>query len=171
MAISTSADNLITISRKSEDAQRAKVVDAARGWIGTPYHHRAHIKGVGVDCALILVDVFTEAQIVSNVEVPAYSPTWHLHREEEKYTNFIRQFARETDRRPPKPGDIIVWKFHKAFAHGGIVTEWPYVVHALMGRGVYEDDVLANQMLAIVSERTATQGAPRPFKIFSFWPD
>src|SRR5215207_7343246 len=29
---------------------REQIVAAARGWIGTPYHHQASVKGVGCDC-------------------------------------------------------------------------------------------------------------------------
>lgn len=152
----------------AEQEEREAVVAQARTWLGTPYHHHAMIKGVGVDCATLLVACFTDAGLVDPVTLPEYSPQWHLHRVEAKYTDFIERFAKQVDRRP-LPGDIVVWKFHKAFAHGGIVSAWPLVIHAFIGRGVFEDDALANQMLATVSERTETQGQPRPMKTYSLW--
>lgn len=158
----------IARTNKAEQEQRARVVEMARTWLGTPYHHCAAIKGVGTDCAMILVAVFQEAGLVHDVAVPAYSPSWHLNRDEEKYTDFIRQFAVEVDR-APLPGDIVVWKFHRAFAHGGIVSSWPRVIHAFIGRGVFEDDAEANQMLTTISERVPDQGKPRPMKVFSLW--
>ncbi len=33
------------------------IVREARTWIGTPFHHAARVKGVGVDCAGLLVGV------------------------------------------------------------------------------------------------------------------
>lgn len=127
------------------------------------------IKGVGVDCATLLIACFNEAGVVDGkVEVPPYSPSWHLHREEAKYTDFIERFATEVFREP-LPGDIIVWKFHKSYAHGGIVTDWPNVIHAFIGRGTFEDDALANQMLTTISERVPEQGEPRPHKLYSVW--
>lgn len=36
---------------------REAIVSEARKWIGTPYHHQQCIKGVGVDCALLVVGV------------------------------------------------------------------------------------------------------------------
>lgn len=153
----------------TEAAERARVVEAARSWLGCPYHHNAMIKGVGVDCATLLIAVYNEAGVVAGpVEVPPYSPQWHLHHDENKYTDFIRQFAAEVDR-SPQPGDIVVWKFHRAFAHGGIVSSWPRVIHAFIGRGVFEDDAEANQMLTTISERVPDQGKPRPMKVFSLW--
>ena len=77
----------IARTNKAEQEQRARVVEMARTWLGTPYHHCAAIKGVGTDCAMILVAVFQEAGLVHDVAVPAYSPSWHLNRDEEKYTD------------------------------------------------------------------------------------
>ena len=36
------------------------VVRAARGWIGTPYHHQASVKGVGTDCLGLVRGVWRE---------------------------------------------------------------------------------------------------------------
>ena len=44
--------------------QRAAVVAAARSWIGTPYHHAADVKGVGVDCAMLLVRVYSDLGLI-----------------------------------------------------------------------------------------------------------
>lgn len=151
-----------------ETAERARVVVAAKTWTGTPYHHRAMIKGVGVDCATLLLAVYTEAGIIQPVGLPDYSPQWHLHRDEDKYIDFIRQFAYEVDR-VPLPGDVVVWKFHRCFSHGAIVVGWPRIIHAFIGRGCYEDDAEANQILTTVTERTADQGKPRPMKVLSRW--
>ena len=30
---------------------RARIVAEAMTWLGTPYHHRGKLKGIGVDCA------------------------------------------------------------------------------------------------------------------------
>ena len=35
----------------THDDERAAVVAEAMTWIGTPWAHMAHLKGVGVDCA------------------------------------------------------------------------------------------------------------------------
>ena len=37
---------------------RQSIVAEALSWEGTPYHHHGRIKGVGVDCAMILAEVY-----------------------------------------------------------------------------------------------------------------
>lgn len=39
---------------------RAAVVDQARGWLGTPFHHGQACRGVGCDCVGLLVGVAAE---------------------------------------------------------------------------------------------------------------
>lgn len=50
---------------------REQVVTAARGWIGTPFHHQGRAKGVGVDCAGVLVEVARELGI-GDVDIQGY---------------------------------------------------------------------------------------------------
>ena len=38
-------------------ARAARVVAEARRWIGTPYHHQARLRGVGCDCAGLIIGV------------------------------------------------------------------------------------------------------------------
>lgn len=41
-------------------ALRVRVVEIARRWIGTPYHHQASLKGVGCDCLGLVRGVYRE---------------------------------------------------------------------------------------------------------------
>ena len=147
-------------------AQRAAVVAEALTWVGTPYHHYGRVKGVGVDCATLLACVYENSGVSGPIDIPAYSPQWHINRVEEKYTDFIRQFADEISG-DPQPGDIVVWRFHNTYSHGGIVVSWPKIVHAFVNIGCFVDDALANEQLCTVTERTALSGQPRPLKYFS----
>lgn len=155
-----------------EEAQRRRIAELARGWIGTPYHHHGMVRGVGVDCATIIQATFIEAGLIPNVPLPPYSPQWHMHRDEQLYLDYIRRFADEVpgpEERTPLPGDVIVWFFHRAYAHGGIVVAWPRIVHSFVGIGVNEDDAEMTMWLRTVSERTPLEGQPRPRKILSYW--
>lgn len=51
--------------------ERAKIVAAARGWLGTPFHHQGRLKGVGVDCAGVIVSVARELDI-GDVDIRGY---------------------------------------------------------------------------------------------------
>ena len=41
-----------------EGLERRRSSPRRTGWIGTPYHHAADVKEIGVDCAMLLVRVF-----------------------------------------------------------------------------------------------------------------
>jgi len=53
-------------------ATRKQILDEARTWIGTPYHHQGRLKGVGVDCAGLIVMVGKELGL-SSFDVEGYS--------------------------------------------------------------------------------------------------
>lgn len=128
----------------SEEAERAAVVAAARLWIGTPYHHAADVKGRrgGVDCAMLLVRVYADLGLVEDFDPRPYTRDWMMHRGEERYLGFLLARAKIVVR--PAPGDVILFKVGRCFAHGGIVTrESPLtIVHAFANaRAVVEDRV------------------------------
>src|SRR6185437_10583982 len=75
----------------------ARVLDEARTWIGTPYHHMADIKGVGVDCAMLPVRVFCDLGIVPLFDPRPYPHDWMLHRSDERYLGWVKQFAQRVD--------------------------------------------------------------------------
>lgn len=43
--------------------------------------------------------------------------------------------------RMPLPGDVILCKIGRLFAHGAIVTNWPMIVHAVGGDAVLPQDI------------------------------
>lgn len=58
----------------AEAIARADVVAEARAWIGTPYHHQARVRGVGVDCAGLVIGVARALGIVPpEMDVCGYS--------------------------------------------------------------------------------------------------
>ena len=67
-------------------AFRAAVVTEAKTWIGTPFHHAARVKGAGVDCLMLLAEVYERAGVTAGrINPPFYVPDWHLHRDAERY--------------------------------------------------------------------------------------
>ena len=111
-------------------SSRAAVVAEAIAWLGTPYHHRARIKGVGVDCAQLPIGVYASVGLIEAFDTGDYPPDWHLHRDGERYLSVIARLATEIDPADVQPGDVLLFKFGRAFSHGAIVTAWPQVVHA-----------------------------------------
>ncbi len=57
-------------------ATRAGIVEAARQWIGTPYHHQASVRGVGTDCLGLVRGVWRDVYGSDAEMPPAYSRDW-----------------------------------------------------------------------------------------------
>ena len=53
-----------------------RVVEAARGWLGTPYVHQASTKGSGADCLGLIRGVWREIHGAEPEEPPAYTADW-----------------------------------------------------------------------------------------------
>ncbi len=128
---------------------RARVVAAAREWIGTPYHHMADLKGVGCDCAMLLVRVYVDLGLVEPFDPRPYTRDWHLHRGEERYLTQL--LARAHEVASPLPGDVVLFKYGRCFSHGGIVTcaKPLTIVHAFHpARVVLEEELARNAEVA-----------------------
>jgi NlpC/P60 family putative phage cell wall peptidase len=144
-----------------ETKQRAAVVAEARSWLKTPYHHAADVRGAGVDCGMLLVRVFVDTGLCEPFDPRPYPPDWMLHRSEEKYLGFVFDHTKEVDR--PLPGDVMVFRYGRAYSHGGIVVMANplTIVHAFTPVGrVIEDEVSSNSALC---------NPCRKPKFFSMW--
>jgi cell wall-associated NlpC family hydrolase len=132
---------------ESEYHLRQAIIAEAVDWLKTPYHHAARQKGEGVDCALFLAEVYHRVGAIPEILPAQYPPDWHHHQNEEKYLGWVLQFAAKIDG-PPLPGDAALYKFGNCTAHGGIIIEWPTIVHAyLPAKMVTFDDGEANAAL------------------------
>jgi NlpC/P60 family putative phage cell wall peptidase len=138
---------------------RAAVVTEAESWIGTPFHHAARIKGAGIDCLMLLAEIYERAGVAPHIDPPFYVPDWHLHRDAERYLEGLTRYASEIPGPPqrtgPLPGDIALFRFGRTFSHGAIVTDWPRVIHAYWSIGVVHGDATRYPL------------AGRPVKFFS----
>ncbi len=143
------------------DESRARVLVEARRWLGTPYHHMADLPGVGVDCAMILVRVFCDLALVTPFDPRPYTRDWMLHRDDEKYLAFLLASAHAVE--APSPGDVMLFRIGRCYAHGGIVTKADplTLLHAYAPAAcVIEEEVRRNADLS-----TRVAGA----KFFSHW--
>ena len=143
----------------SELSERARVVAEARAWLGTPYHHRARLKGVGVDCAQLPIGVWSAVGLIEAFDTGDYPADWHLHRDEERYIGFVRRYASEIAEASAQPGDLVLFKFGRAFSHGAILVAPGVVVHAVRKEGRVTLGDLGRDVDLI----------DRPRRYFSFW--
>jgi cell wall-associated NlpC family hydrolase len=109
---------------------RTSVVEEVKGWLKTPWHHEARIKGAGVDCGMLILGVYENLGLIPHVDPPHYGPDFMLHRSDEWYIEIILKFADEIFKEPYLPGDAIVFKHGRIYSHGGIIVVWPLIIHA-----------------------------------------
>ena len=129
-----------------QELARNRIVDVARSWLGTPYHHGARVKGVGVDCGTLVAEVFTEAGVIPPVNISEYPHDFHLHRGEELYLGYVRKHCWEVlDRDTIGVGDIIIWKIGRCFSHGGIYIGQGMMIHSALNVGVTLEEIKTNQ--------------------------
>lgn len=140
----------------------AEVVALATAWLGTPYHHQGRVQGVGVDCAMILADVYHAAGLIPLIDPRPYPPDWHFHRDVERYLGWVQQYADPVTEGDPQPGDVALYRFGRCVSHGAIVVAWPTVIHAYRGLGVVmsegDQGALAGRLAGVW--RVRTPGAP-----------
>jgi len=148
--------------------QRAAVLAEAATWIGTPYHHEGRIKGRsgGVDCAMLLAEVYERAGMIAHVKAAHYPRDWHFHASEEgaqRFLSYILPHAVEIPG-PPQSGDVVTYHIGKGFAHAGIVVRWPEIIHSDMdARCVTRADGTQGRFAV------QRNGEPRPVKFFTLW--
>lgn len=131
---------------------RAEVVAEARSWIGTPFHHHACVKGVGVDCIHLAIGVCKMIGIISReYEAPAYSMTPDgVSLQQHCDRNMTRVRMDEM-----QPGDLCLFAISLDPQHVGIVGDYRYggksIIHALCGRGVVETRLMFSSALRFIS--------------------
>lgn len=91
---------------------RGRIVDTAREYLGTPFHHQGRLKGVGVDCIGLLVGVAREMGLFvhDNTEYSRRPDGRTLLAE-------LRKVLDEIPVEDAKPGDILVFWFQRRTRH------------------------------------------------------
>lgn len=140
----------------AERVERVLVLNEAKSWIGTPFHHEARIKGRdgGVDCAMLLAEIYERAGVVPRIAPEHYPHDWHLHRDEEKYLRWIERFAVPTDE--SRPGDVAIFRIGRTWSHGGVIIAWPVIIHAWYESGVEQADISNTPQLGRAAVRFFT---------------
>lgn len=115
----------------------ADIVAAARGWVGTPYRHRAALRSVGCDCLGLLVGVWREVTGLEPPALPNYRADWRdgLHAAE-----LQALAARWLAPSEIEPGAVLLFRMGSAALprHCGIMVTDGRFVHAQERLGVVE---------------------------------
>lgn len=128
------------------------IVTCARTWVGTPYHHQARLKGVGVDCAGVPIGVARELdRVAPTFDVAGYARQpdgW-------SFLAWCDEIMPRVPRADMAPGHCVVVRFGRHPQHIGIVGDYLHgglsIIHALVGRGVVETRLLLDNNMQFVA--------------------
>lgn len=117
---------------------RAQILDEARAWLGTPFHHQGRVKGVGVDCVGLLAGV-ARALGLTVVDRTDYGRGPDGHSLAAALDAQMRQLA------PTQagPGDVLLLRIRRWPQHVGILGEGGTLIHAHAGAGRVVETPLA----------------------------
>lgn len=111
--------------------RKAKIVSAARSWIGTRFKYQGRIKKTneqsgGCDCFGIIIGIADELFISSkngdylkNFDVRSYSAIPNS----DELLSFCKNHFIEVKKNEISPGDIVLFSFNKAPQHLAIIAE------------------------------------------------
>ena len=128
----------------SDTISRIQIIDAARGWLGTPYVHQASAKGAGCDCLGLIRGVWRELYGAEPEAPPAYTPDWNERHwksgAEEKLLDAARRNLSERESNAFEPGDVLVFRVSAdgPAKHCGLAVAPDRFIHAYAGRAVIE---------------------------------
>lgn len=118
----------------------ARIVAAARGWIGTPFHHGASLRVVGCDCLGLVRGVWREVIGPEPEALPAYGADWAEPAGAETLADALsRHFTRcHADDRTPGHLLLLRWRDHLPARHVAILSGAATMIHAHAGAAVAE---------------------------------
>jgi len=121
-------------------ATRAGIVEAARLWIGTPYHHQASRRGVGTDCLGLVRGVWRDIYGSDAEKPPAYSRDWAEAGGEETMLAAASRHLECIAAFEIAPGDAVVFRLRPGVVakHAAIVASASTMIHAMEGAPVCE---------------------------------
>ena len=120
---------------------QARIVAAARAWIGTPYVHQASVAGAGTDCLGLLRGVWRAVVGGEPEPVPAYTADWgEGGGREVLMAAALRWLVPSAE---VWPGDVLLFRMRdgsiaKHLGIQSIVGAGAAFVHAYTGHGVIE---------------------------------
>ena len=116
------------------------ILDEARSWLATPYHHQASLKGVGCDCLGLLRGIWRAVIGPEPEAMVPYSPDWGAADGEETLLAVARRHLVEIAVSECVAGDVLVFRMKRSAVakHCGILTGPARFIHAYEKAGVVE---------------------------------
>ncbi len=119
-----------------------RVAAAARGWIGTPYRHRAATRGAGCDCLGLVTGVWRELYEIEPPALPPYRADWRDGRHAGELLALAESRLVRIEG-PPAAGTVLLFRLGVSPLprHCGIAVGDGRFVHAQERLGVVEGNL------------------------------
>jgi NlpC/P60 family putative phage cell wall peptidase len=124
------------------------IVEAARGWIGTPYVHQCARRGAGSDCLGLVRGVWREVYGAEPEAIPAYSMDWSEPQGEERLWEAALRHLKPKPVTGGSAGDVLLFRMRQGAVakHLGILSvagPAARFIHAYSRHGVLESALSA----------------------------
>jgi NlpC/P60 family putative phage cell wall peptidase len=122
----------------------ARILAAARAWIGTPYRHQASCRGAGADCLGLVRGVWRDLYGEEPETPPPYTPDWAEAPGEDGVRETMAEGARrhldEIAVGDAGAGDVVLFRMRPGgpAKHAAILSAADRMIHAYSGRAVVE---------------------------------
>lgn len=136
---------------------REAIVAEARAWMGTPFAHQAHLRGIGCDCAGLVGGVAVALGLL-----PA--DWWERHfafagyarqPDGRTFLQACREYMTEIDPADAQAGDAVAMRFRRDPQHIGLLVPYAHggmaIVHALSSVGRVTEHRLDERWLRLVT--------------------
>ena len=122
-------------------ADPRSVIASARGWLGTPYHDQASVKGVGCDCLGLARGIWREVVGSETLPVPPYSRDWGEVGTREVLADSAARVMIRIDPETAGPGAVVLFRMRAGaiVKHVGILTGDDSFIHSYERLGVIEE--------------------------------
>lgn len=126
---------------------RAAIVAAARAWLGTPFHHQARAKGVGCDCAGLIIGVGRELGLLpAGFDINGYPRT----PDGVSLLQHCDEHMVPVSRQEMGLGDVIVIRWEKQPQHLGFIGDYRHgglsMIHAMGSTGHKRGSVIEHRL-------------------------
>lgn len=126
---------------------REAIVREARTWLGTPFHHRQCIKGIGVDCVNFAHAVYDAFGLLP----PRFSmPDYTLNPTGRELVDALERLMAPVKQQDIQPADLILIAPAEVPRHVGIVAELrghPSIIHACNASSVRPARVIEHRLM------------------------
>lgn len=143
---------------------REDIVDEARSWIGTPWHHQATVKQIGCDCLGLIRGVYINVGLLPPIkEWPSLgiSEKYQVYDRKADNTTMLSAFDQYWIKIAPSEfiiGDVVIFNVRGRPQHAGIVADYRHggfsFIHSMnnraRGSGFVSEHRLTNDLLKAV---------------------